>query len=178
MKRFLLLFVVLLLIALPALAEGAGFSTFDYVDGHAGSHYLCYSFPDIRLYMPIEWEGRITVESDTDGASFYQTASHEKYLEEGIAGGGFLFGLRASADEGFRELPAYEYLGFSDNAGLHFYLLLPSDYPAWPDGDEIQAEYDEMSGQIRLVVEQAKIGPNMNFYTDPNMVVEDGNGLG
>lgn len=178
MKRIATMLIALLLIVLPALAETAQFSTFDYVYGHAGSHYLYYGFPDIALYMPREWEGRITVEPADDGVAFYQTASHEKYLEKGIDGGGFLFKLCADEEEGFRELPAWEYLGYSENAGLHFYLLLPSDYPAWPDDAEIKAEYDEMSSQVQLVVEEAMIKPNMNFYTDPNEVVEDGNGLG
>ena len=166
MKRIVTLLLVLLLAALPALAESAGFTTFDHVYGHAGSQWIYYGFPDISLFMPLDWEGRITIEHGKDGFAFFQSASYDKYLAEHIPNGGFLFELRASADESFRELPAYAYLGYSENAGLHFYLLLPTDYPAWPDDADIRAEYDEMAGQISLIVEKAKIEPNMSFYTE------------
>ena len=166
MKRFAALLLVVLLAALPALAETGDFSTFDYYYGHAGSHLIYYGFPDIALYMPLEWEGRITVQRNKEGVAWFQSASYDKFLANHIPNGGFLFELRACEDERFRELPAYEYLGYSENVGLHFYLLLPSDYPAWTDDADIQAEYDEMAGQTGAIVEKAKIKPNMSFYTD------------
>lgn len=166
MKRIVTLFLALLLAALPALAESADFSTFDHTYGHAGSDLLYYGFPDITLYMPLDWEGRITIEENKDGVAFFQSASYDKYLEAHVPNGGFLFELCASEDERFRELPAYAYLGYSENAGLHFYLLLPSDYPAWTEDAEIRAEYDEMAGQTDLIVEKAKIKRNMRFYTE------------
>ena len=62
----------------------------------------------------------ITVEQTDGGAAFYQTANLDRHREAGVSGGGLLFRLCASADEGFRGLPAYEYLGRSESAGLHF----------------------------------------------------------
>ena len=177
MKRIVSILTALLLAVLPALAEPS-FSTFDHVIGRAGGgRFIFYDFPDVTLYLPAEWEGLFTVEQDETGAAFYHTASREKYLEEGFGGGGFLFKLCASADEGFRDLPAYADLGYSENAGLHFYLMLPSDYPAYPD-EAIRAEYDEMAGQIQaVVVESASVAPNMSFYPG-NDIGLDGNGLG
>ena len=177
MKRILALLIALLILALPALAETAEFSPYDYQTGYAGSNSIYYDFPDLELYLPREWEDALTVEQTEDGVSFYQTASHEKYLEEGIASGGFLFQLRASADESFRDLPAYEYLGYSENASLHFYALLPSDYPAWTGDAAIQAEYDSMSRQVPAALEKAKIRKSAWFYPGDDAVVEDGNGL-
>ena len=176
MKRFIALLLTLLLIALCASAEEAEFSTFDFKDAHAGSDWMCYIFPDVTLYMPLDWEGRITAKQDETGVSFYQTASLEKYAEEGLEEGGFLFRLCASEDESFRELPACAYLGFSENVGLHFYLMLPSDYPAYPEDEAIRAEYDEMAGAIDAIVEDAEIEPSMSFYP-PDGVPLDGNGL-
>ena len=165
MKRIISILIASLFVAaLAALAEAPQFSPFDYVPGEtANGTYLVYSFPDIRLYLPMEWKGKITVEQGDDGIAFYQTDSYERYREEGIPGGGFLFELCASGDEGFRELPAWEYLGYSENAGLHFYLALPSDYPAYPD-DAVREEYDAMAGQIGVVAEKARIAPSLNFY--------------
>ena len=165
MRRAVSMLMVLLLIALPALAEEAQFSPFDYRKGSAGGgRYVYYGFPDIQLLLPGDWDGRFTLVQSDDGTTFYQTASYERCRAEGIAGDGLLFELRASADESFRELPAYEYLGYSENAGLHFYLLMPSDYPPYPD-DAVMAEYDEMAAQIDVVVAEARISPNMSFYT-------------
>lgn len=165
MKRLIAILLVLIVAAVPALAASA-FSTFDFVTGSAGGgRFLYYDFPDISLYLPADWEGLFTVEQSATGAAFYQTDSHEKYQAEGISGGGFLFELCASEDEGFRELPAYAYLGYSENAGLHFYLMLPSDYPAYPD-DEATAGYDAMAGDIDAIVEMVHIAPSLSFYTD------------
>ena len=169
MKRLITLFAVVLLLVImsAAVAETSKFTPYDYhVMYTANGKYVVYDFPDVMLYLPIEWKDAIIVEQTDNGTSFYQTASYEKYQEEGIPGGGYLFGLCASEDESFRELPEYEYIGFSENAELHFYLMLPSDYPAWLDDAAIKAEYDEMSNQISEVVEMAKIHKSMHFYTD------------
>ncbi len=125
MKRFITLMLILLLTA-TAIAETNDFSPYDYVTGtSADGIFLCYEFPDISLCLPASWEGRFAVAPDEGGVAFYHTASHEKFLEEGLEDGGFLFRLCASEDEDFRDLPAYAYLGYSENAGLHFYLTLP-----------------------------------------------------
>ncbi|MBQ6374258.1 MAG: hypothetical protein IJJ45_07195 [Clostridia bacterium] len=167
MKRSIALLVALLLAAMPAAAAVEAFTPYDHhIKYTANGKYVVYEFPDIMLYLPIEWEDAVTVEQTDRGAAFYQTASHEKYLEQDIPGGGFLFELRASADESYRELPAFEDLGYSEDAGLHFYLLLPSDYPAWPEDADIRAAYDEMHSQIGEIVEKAKLSRSMHYYTD------------
>ena len=166
MKRLTALLVALLLAAAPlALAEQT-FSPYDFIAGEAGGGTsLVYDFPDVRLYLPIEWKGLITVEQTDAGVSFYQTASLERYAGEGIGGGGFLFQLCACADESYQDLPAYADLGYSEGAGLHFYLLLPTDDPAYPD-ETAAAEYGLMAAQIETVVEKAAVGPSLQSYTD------------
>ena len=179
MKRIAFIVLLILILAIPSLAETEQpFSPYDYVTGSAGGgRFIYYDFPDVTLYLPAEWEGLFTVERDEFGVAFYHTASHEKYLEEGLDGGGFLFRLCASEDEGFRDLLAYAYLGYSENAGLHFYLTLPPEYTAYPD-EAIMAEYDEMAGQIdAVVVENAQVAPNMSFYPGDDIGL-DGNDLG
>ena len=152
MKRLIALFVILLIAVMPAMAE---FTPYDY--------HIMY---DVMLYIPIEWEDTITVEQTDTGLAFFQTASYDKFLADGLPEGGFLFKLRSSEDESFRELPEYEYIGFSENAGLHFYLSLPSDYQAYVYDDDIRAEYDSMNKQICTIAEMAKIHRSMHYYTD------------
>ena len=130
------------------------------------TNQIVYDFPDVMLYIPIEWKDAITVEQTDTGVAFFQTASYDKFLEDGLPKGGFLFKLRASEDESFRELPEYEYIGFSEDAGLYFYLSLPSDYQAYVYDADIRAEYDAMSKQIGTIAEMAKISRSMHFYTD------------
>ena len=177
MKRVVSILIVFLLTVLPALAEPS-FSTFDYVTGWAGGgRFIYYDFPDVTLNLPAEWENSFTVKQDEFGIAFYQTASYEKFQEEGLDGGGFLFRLCASEDESFKDLLTYEYLGYSENAGLHFYLTLPPEYTAYPD-EAIMAEYNEMAEQINaVVVEKARVAPNMSFYPGDDIGL-DGNGLG
>ena len=164
MKRLIILLVILLIAVMSAVAE---FTPYDYhIMYTANGNYVVYDFPDIMLYIPIEWEDAITVEQTDTGLAFFQTASYDKFLEDGLPKGGFLFKLRASEDEGFRELPEYEYIGFSENAGLHFYLSMPSDYQAYVYDDDIRAEYDAMNKQIAGIAEMAKIHRSMHFYTD------------
>ena len=166
MKRTVALLLALLLIALPALAEQV-FTPFDYVPGQSGGGmYLSFACPDIRLLLPIDWQGRFVVKKSESGLAFYQLASYDKYEEAGLPGGGFLFQLCASEDESYEDLPAYSYVGYSENAGLHFYLMLPSDYPAYVEDEAVRAEYDEMAGDIPDIVELARIAPNMEFYTE------------
>ena len=166
MKRLIVLLLALLL-ALPAFAEQTDFTPYDYQIMHtADGHSVVYAFPDITLIIPINWETAATVEQSENGIAFYQTASLEKYREQGLEGGGFLCELCASEDEDFRELPAYRYLGYSESAGLHFYLVVPSDYPAYMEDEAIRAEYDEMHGQIDSIVEKAQIKKNSHFYPE------------
>ena len=164
MKRLITLLFVLLIAIMPAMAE---FTPYDYhIMYTANGNYVVYDFPDVMLYIPIEWEDAITVEQTDNGVAFFQTASYDKFLEDGLPKGGFLFKLRASEDESFRELPEYEYIGFSENAGLHFYLSMPSDYQAYVYDADIRAEYDAMNKQITRIAEMAKIHKSMHFYTD------------
>ena len=164
MKRLITLLIVLLFAAMPAMAE---FTPYDYhIMYTANGNYVVYDFPDVMLYIPIEWEDAITVEQTEDGAAFFQTASYEMFQEDGLPKGGFLFKLRTSEDESFREQPEYEYIGYSENAGLHFYLSMPSDYQAYVYDADIRAEYDAMNKQIEGIAEMAKIHRSMHFYTD------------
>ncbi len=167
MKRFVSILIALLLAVLPALAQEEQFSAFDHVILHTvNGKYVVYEFPDITLYLPSEWEDAITVEQKENGIAFYQTASLEKWAEKGFPNGGFLFELCASEDDDFRDLPTYKDLGFCDHVGLFFYLVVPSDYPAYMEDEAIRAEYDEMSGRIDEVAEMARFAPSLHFYTD------------
>ena len=165
MRHIISLLLAILFLSLPAMAQQS-FSPYDCVTGSAdGGQYICYEFPDISLFLPASWEGRFIADQDDYGMAFYQAASYEKFLEEGQEGGGFLFRLSASEDEGFRDLPVYEYLGYSENASLYFYLTLPPEYTAYPEVG-VMADYEDMAKAIQTIIEMARITPSHSFYTD------------
>lgn len=179
MKRLVVLTLVLLFaLSTLCLAEEPSFSIFDYIIGSAGGgRFIYYDFPDISLYLPENWKDLYTVEERADSISFYQTASYDKFIEKGIPGGGFLFELAACEGLEYQHLPDYKYLGYSENAGLNFYLRLPSDYPAYPE-EEIMGEYNRMAEDVESIAEMAKIRKSSHYYPGDEADIDDGNGLG
>ena len=140
MKRILMLTLILLLASLPALAEAE----------------LIYRTEDVELHLPGSWSGKILILPTANGATFYQKASYDKYMEEGIPGGGYLFSLGGSVNRSFEELPSFIYLGFCEESAMNYYLELPTDYPAYMD-DETRAEWDDMHDMMRGIAQGAVI---------------------
>ena len=155
MKRIFILILALMLIALPSLAEpmtGLAFTTGTAEDGS-----LMFYFEDLSLRLPADWQEKVLAEPSGNSLAFYHRASYEKYLEEGLENGGFLFSLGASVNSSFSELPAFEYLGFSEISCMNYYLELPSDYPAYMGDEAVRAEYDAMYAQIGQIAQDAVI---------------------
>ena len=157
MKRLLATLLALLLFALPAHAEPM--SWLDYTDDVLADGSPIYYFPELSLTLPSSWRGRVMAMAEEGRTAFYQTASYERYRDEGIDGDGFLFALGASVNGSFSQLPAFRYLGFSEESSLNYYLELPSDYPACDDAF-IRAEYDVMASQID------EVAAGVSFYSD------------
>lgn len=153
MKRLLAMLIALMLFALPAFAEPM--SPLDYTDDLTQAGCPVYYFQELSLQLPAEWAGKVMAMPGDGGVDFYQIASYDQYREEGIDGGGFLFRLGASVNHSFSELPSFEYLGFSEDSAMNYYLEFPTDYPAYNDAD-IRAEYDAMLAQIDYVAAHAQ----------------------
>lgn len=155
MKRIIPLILAALLFALPALAEpmtGLAFTTDVTEDGS-----LMFHFEDLSLRLPADWQEKVLAMPDEGGLSFYHRASYERYQQENLDAGGFLFALGASVDNSFSDLPAFKYLGFSEISCMNYYLRLPSDYPAFMDDEAVRAEYDAMYAQIDQIAADAEI---------------------
>lgn len=142
MKRtfalILALIFCLVLAAVPAMAE---------------PELVCY-FEDVELHLPASWAGKLLMLPTATGATFYQKASYDRYMQDGLEGGGFLFSLGACVNNSYQELPSYIDLGLSERSAMHYYLQLPTDYPAYMQ-DDIRAEYDAMNAQIRGIAQGA-----------------------
>ena len=156
MKRILAMILALLLIPAAALSEAS--SVYDYTQSLTPKGEVIYTFEDLSLCLPANWTGKVMPMQTDSGVSFYQVSSYREFLREGLEGGGFLFMLGACVNDSFTNLPSYEYLGFSERSAMNYYLLLPSDYPAYND-DAIRAEYDAMCGDIPQIVQSVEFFP-------------------
>lgn len=141
MKRALILCLALLLLALPALAE----------------QELIYRTEDVELHLPASWSESVLIVPTLTGASFYQKASYDRYMEEGLPGGGFLFTLDASVNNSYEELDSYIDLGLSEKSAMHYFLVLPTDYPAYLEDDEIREEWDAMQAAVRGIAQGSTV---------------------
>ena len=180
MKRLTALCIALILFITPVFsmqvfAEPEPRSMFDYTDDILEDGSLIYYFEELSLRMPADWRGKLTVVQHQSGVSFYQKASNDKYREEDIWTGGFLFQLGASVNQSFTYLPSFRYLGFSEQSAMNYYLRLPTDYPAYND-PEIRAEYDKMFSQIDYVVKNVELTRRMPGLPPAILILEPSTG--
>ena len=155
-KSILAVLSALLTLGMAMSAFSEGFSDYnDYMNSDGSYSY--YFMQGINVTMDQEWYQNTFVKADEEKAVFYHRDSFYRYAEEGIDGGGRLFTIAASADTDFEQLPAYEYIGYDANAGLHYYVILPTDYPAYAEDEEIRAEYDSLWADVDTVIESIEI---------------------
>lgn len=143
MKRTIALLTALICLfalAAPALAEPE----------------LIYTTEDVELHLPASWVGRLLILPTANGAAFYHKESYDRYMEEGIPGGGFLFSLNGNVNGDFTGEEDYIYLGFCESSAMNYYLSLPSDYPAYME-EGVREEWDEMYRAIEGIAQGAVI---------------------
>ena len=174
MKKLLACLLALAIFALPALAEPRSY--LDYTDDILDDGSPIYYFAELSLKLPAEWRGKVFAMAEEDGVGFYQKASYEAFQADGLDGGGFLFRLGCSVNHSFDQLPAFRYLGFSEESALNYYLALPTDYRA-SGGDEARAEYDAMYARIDDVVKGAAFYANQ-AQPEPEPSADDSAGTG
>ena len=175
MKRLLALIVALLLFALPALAEAM--SPYDYNDDILEDGSPIYYFPELSIRLPADWQGKVMAVPGERDVSFHQIASYERYQAEGIDGGGLLFSLCAGEEADFANVPDCEHLGDSAATGLSYFLLRPTDYPAYPE-DAVRAEYDAMLAGLDEVLQGVEFYDRSGFelvegVDDPADIADD-----
>ena len=151
MKRLLILAVsALAALGLPAAASAGIFD--DYYDYQNEDGTYSYFFTQgIKVTLDEEWYRNTIVKTKDSGATFYHKDSYEAYQAKGYEGGR-LFTIGASVNNSFTELPHYIYIGFDEEEMMNYYANLPSDFQAYPDGGEIQEEYQALYATVEDVV--------------------------
>ena len=142
----------MILAAGTALTASAGL--FDEYNDYQNSDgtYSYYFMQGVTVTMDENWYRNTFVITGDEGATFYQKDSYDRYLEEGIEGGGRLLTIAASEDTDFKYLPHYEYVDFDPETMLHYFVELPSDYQAYTGDEEIRAAYDTLWAGVDSVI--------------------------
>lgn len=136
-------------------AAGESMDYLDYTDNIREDGSLIYYFEEVAVVLPEDWKGKFELEVDGTRATFYHTASREKWLETYQMGGGELFTLSYSVNHDFAELPDFSYIGFSEDSVMNYFLTFPTDFQAYVDDPAVAEEFQQMNEEIDFVKENA-----------------------
>ena len=77
-----------------------------YTERKTDDDTVVYSFDNyLIIEVPDWWDENVTMKVESNGVNFYHTDSYDKYMEEDGFSGGFLFGIGASVNQSFTDLP-------------------------------------------------------------------------
>lgn len=108
-----------------------------------------YTYEEISVAIPKEWEGKYMVQESEDGISFFQTASHEKM--EGL---GFLCGFYRSGSMVDQSIGAMQLAYTGDTV---YYYQEPTDVNCYYEDEQIVAEYSAMMEKTMEMRESLQI---------------------
>ena len=163
MKKLLMALLILSFTIAAAVCADAGVFS-DYYDFEQPDGTYAYAFPRVLVPMDELWyqKTRVVPGEDGESVSFCHEDSYNAYAAEGLDGGK-LFTIGASEDTGFRELPDVVYLGFDEEEETYYYALLPTDYQAYAEDEEISAEYDTLWSGVLDVLAGIQIKGSVEF---------------
>lgn len=110
-----------------------------------------YTWEEITISIPKEWEGKYQIEEADDGFSLIQTASYEK--EEGM---GFLCGIYR--EDGMvidSDMAGATSLAYTSDET--YYMVEPTDVPYYYEDEKIASEYREMYHFIHAIGASIKV---------------------
>ncbi len=122
-----------------------------------------YSWQEITMIIPEEWQDKYFIEEFDTGFSFIQKASYEKneYM-------GFVCGIVRS-DTYSGDYPGSTFIAYSDD-GVFYYLTYPTDVTFYADDERISAEYMAMSEKIDWIAGSVTIADE-NIHYDANQYI-------
>lgn len=124
---------------------------FDCTTSRDTNNDISVSFRDLSLTLPESWTGKCLIQTSETAATFYQSASRERYSEEhGYPNGGRLFSICFSETLDFLDDPAYDVLG--DTADGHYYVSYPTDFQGYEKDQAIADEYRSMLNDVTWIV--------------------------
>ena len=155
-KRITLLLTALMCLAGAGCALAGMFD--DYYDyQNEDGTYSYYFTQGVTVTMDEDWYRNTIIKTGDDGATFYQKDSYEAYADQGLEGGR-LFTIGASVNTDFKDLPSFEYIGFDEENAMNYFAVLPTDYQAYMEDEDIRAGYDALWAGVKDVIAGIKIG--------------------
>lgn len=118
-------------------------------NSHTEGGRTVYTYEEISVTIPKEWEGKYMVQESEDGISFLQTASHEK--AEGL---GFLCGFYRSDSMVDQSIGAMQLAYTGDTM---YYYQEPTDVNCYYEDEQIVAEYSAMMEKTKEMRESLQI---------------------
>lgn len=108
-----------------------------------------YTYEEISVIIPEEWQGKYMIQESEDGISFFQTASHEK--TEGL---GFLCGFYRADNMVDQSAGAMQLAYTGDTM---YYYQEPTDVNCYYEDEQIVGEYSAMMEKTRQMRESLQI---------------------
>lgn len=157
MRNFKLLFCSLILVlCFNMMCFASGFN--QYTERKTDDDTVVYSFDNhLIIEVPDWWDENVTMKVESNGVNFYHTDSYDKYMEEDGFSGGFLFGIGASVNQSFTDLPSYQYIGFNEDDVMNYYAVFPTDYQAYPYDKKIENMYRKLYAAVEGIVDNITI---------------------
>lgn len=132
-------------------ASGGAFADFYDYQNPDGT-YSYYFTQGVFVTMDKDWYQKTMVIPTENGATFYHKASYYAWQEKGYEEGGRLFTISATVNTDFQNLPSFEYIGFDEEEAMNYFAILPTDYQAYAEDEEIRAEYDSLWAGVKDVI--------------------------
>lgn len=144
--------------------EGESSETGESNQSEESGNTTPYTWNEITLSIPNDWEGKYHVEEDDQGVSFIQTASDEK--EEGM---GFLCGIyKETGNMSSLNMAGATILAYTSDTT--YYMVEPTDVCYYYDDEEIAAEYQQMYKSIASVGASLKINKEDAKYNPEEFI--------
>lgn len=128
-----------------------------YETAYDEENNLIYTFDELEIVIPEEWEDRYEIEEADDGLRFYSTAVRE-YGNDAYPGwkGGELFTLHATQDYDFIDKLQYSYIiGTSETYIYHLSRMQEEAFA--PENLESANEWKDLAGDLNWIEEQAAV---------------------
>lgn len=128
-----------------------------YETAYDEENNLIYTFDELEIVIPEEWEDRYEIEEADDGLRFYSTAVRE-YGNETYPGwkGGELFTLHATQDYDFIDKLQYSYIiGTSETYIYHLSRMQEEAFD--PEDKESAKEWNDLMNDLEWIEEETVV---------------------
>ena len=123
-----------------------------------------YTWNEITITIPVDWEERYIIKEEANGFSFYQKASND--IEESL---GYLCGIYKS--NSYSNAGAGDTLVAYTDEGVCYYLMQPTDVTCYTEDETIVEDYRMMMERVPWIASGVQIALKNVFYDASQYVI-------